>query len=51
MRVNETREITDVLMTASRNFNGDMHSDVYESITLTLGLMGDTIELYILILV
>ena len=48
MGINETREITAVLMTVSKNFG--MHSHVYESIWFKVGMMIDTIELYILIL-
>ena len=50
-RVLETREITAVLLTASKNFSIGMQSDVYESIWLKLGVMTHAIVLYILILV
>ena len=44
MRFNETREIITVLLAASKNFNTGMHSDVYESVWLKVGIMIDTIE-------
>ena len=39
------------LQTASKNFDACMHSDVFSSILFKLGIIIDTIELYILILV
>ena len=50
VRFNDKREIGGSL-TMSDNFNVDMHSDVYESIWLKLGVMIETIVLYILILI
>ena len=47
---NETREMTPVLL-CKNNFSVGMHSDIYELIWFKCGVMIDTIELYILILV
>ena len=46
-----TREITAVLWTVSKTFQVGMLSDVYEWIWLQLGVMIDTVVLYMLILV
>ena len=43
--------MTTVLHTASKNFNVVMHLDVYEWISFKLGMVTDTIVLYILVLV
>ena len=43
------RETTAVLLTALKNFNVGMHSDVYESIWLKLGMEIYTVQLNILI--
>ena len=51
MRFNERREITAVLLTVSKKFSIGIHSDFYESVWFKLGMIVDTIELYILILV
>ena len=47
----ETREVSAVLQTASKNYNVGMHSDIYESAGFKLGVMIDVFLLYILILV
>ena len=44
------RELTAVSMTASKNINIGMHSEVYESILFSVGMMIDTTEHCILIL-
>ena len=41
------KEVTAVLLTASKNFNVGMHSDVSKSIWFNLGVIIDTIELYV----
>ena len=46
MKFNETREITAVLLIASKLFNVGIHSDIYESICIKVDSMIDTIELY-----
>ena len=51
MRFNATREMTALLLTASKNFNVGMHSDVYEMICFKVGMVVDTIKHYILKLV
>ena len=54
VRSNKTREITAVLLTVSKGFNVDMHSDVFESIWFRLGIIYIycwTIVTYIWILV
>ena len=51
MRFNETVEIIAVLLTMSKNFHVDMQSDIREPIWIKLGVLNDTIEFYILILV
>ena len=43
--------MTTVLLTASKNLNVGMHSDVWEPVWTKLSMMIDTIELYSLILV
>ena len=35
----------------SRNFTADMHSDIYDPVWFKLGIMIDTLELYIFILI
>ena len=47
LRLNETREITAVVLTVSKNFNIDMYLDIYESIWFKLAMMIDTVKLYI----
>ena len=47
MSVNVTKALDTGVQTASKNFNIGMHSDIYESIWLTLGNMIYTVELYI----
>ena len=49
MRVIETRKITAVLLSASKNLKAGMLSDFYDSISFKLGKVIDYIELYILI--
>ena len=50
MRFNETKEITAVLLTASKRCNVSLLSDVYNSVWFELGRMIVTIKLYTLIL-
>ena len=45
------KDISAVLLTASKNLYVGMHSEVYEMTWFKCGLMTDTVELYILILV
>ena len=47
----ETREITAVLLTASKIFSVGMHSDVYKSNLIKSGMMIDAVVLYILTVV
>ena len=49
MRVIETRKITAVLLSASKNLKTGMLSDFYDTISFKLGKVIDYIELYILI--
>ena len=42
--LNEIREMTAVLLTASKNFQAAMHSDIYEMSWFKLGMMIDTVE-------
>ena len=51
VRFIETREITAVLQTVSKNFNVGMLSDVFGWVWFKLGVMIDSIVLYTLILV
>ena len=51
VRFNKTREIAVILLTALQTFNVGMHSNVYEWIWFRLGMMIDTVQLYIMILV
>ena len=51
VRFSETREITAVLLTASKQFNIVMHLDVYEWIWFKIGMIIDTSILCVLILV
>ena len=46
MRFNETKEITAVLLTVSKNFNVGMHSDFYGWIWLKLRMIVDSIYIY-----
>ena len=50
VRCVQTKEIIAVLLTASKNLNDGMHSEVYESVWSKLGMIIDTVALYILIL-
>ena len=45
-----SRGILAVLLTASRNFYGGLHLNVYELIWFELSVMIDTIDLHILII-
>ena len=47
----ESREISAVILTISNSFDVGIHSDIYEPIGFQLGVMIDTTELYVLILV
>ena len=47
----ESREVTAVSSTRTKNFNVDMQIDIYESSCCKLGLMIDEVEFHILILV
>ena len=51
VRFIETKGITAVLQTTSKNFNGGMYLDFYKSIWFQRGTMIDTIVLYMLIAV
>ena len=51
MKLNETREITAVLLNASNNFNVYVHLDIYKLTWFKLGIRLVTVELCILILV
>ena len=51
MRFSESRGTTAVLLTVSKNFIVDMHSDVWELIWFKLGMMIDTVKFDILVLV
>ena len=47
----ESRKMTAGLLTVSKSFCDSMHSNVYEQCLFKLGMMKDTSEHYILILV
>ena len=49
MRIINLIEITTVLLTASKNFNAGVHSDIYEAVCLKLVTMIDDIELFFLL--
>ena len=51
VRFIEAREIIAVLLTASKNFKVGKHSDIYESVWFKLGMVIDTIDYCLLILV
>ena len=48
---NSCRFVIFVFFAVSENFNVGMHSDIYESIWFKLGMLIDTIELCILIII
>ena len=50
MRCTETREITAVSLTVSKNFTVGLHADIFDLIWLKAGIVIDNIETYILIL-
>ena len=47
MRLNDTSETNAVLLTASKKFNVGMQSDIHQSNWFKVGMMIDTIEVYI----
>ena len=47
MRFREARKLTALLLTVSQNLNVCMHLDSFESVWFKVGMMIDTIKLYI----